>query len=793
MAWLDQLLQDTRYGLRAVRRNPGFAAVVVLTLALGIGMTTAVFSVVNAVLLRPLAYPNPDRLVWLTDYDPNIKRDFVDSPDFNEWRVRAQSYDAMAAYGYQQMAIETPKGASQVSGVVVAGDFWKITGTRPALGRLFGPEEQDAIVLSWDMFERQFGADPRVIGKSVAMDGRPVNVAGVLARGFRFQLPMWWQAIQPRPVDAYIPLAPRDVQLSRRVNVVAALKPGVRIEQAMAELEALDKHIREARGRATRAPMTRLRIEPLQQKLAGEARAALLLLFAAGAFVLLIASVNVANLLLARATARQKEIAIRTALGAGRMPVIRQLLVESVILALAGGAAGLVFARWTVAILTRISPQAIPRLSEATIDGWVLAFALAISVGTGVLFGAGPALSLWRTNVNDALKEAGGTSAGAPRLRTRGLLVAGELAVAIVLLTGAGLMLNSFWRMSARPPGFEPRKVLLASIRLSGPKYAAKPEQEAYIREVLRRIESAPGVEAAGASTWFLFAGAPAFPNDPSPDRTHVIRLNASSPGYLKAIGVRLVKGRWLTHTDPDNVVLLNESMARQAFGLVDPIGRRLSIPQPVTVVGVVADLKYSKLDAEPPAEVYVPYQAVPFLRGTDIAVRTAGDPLAMAPAIRKLIAEIDPTQPIYDLRTLEQALADSIAPRRFNLFLLGTFAATALLMALVGIYGVVAYSVAQRTHEIGIRMALGARRGKIVRMVVRHGMETALAGIVTGLAAALGLTRLMSGLLYGVKPDDPATFVTVAVTLAATAFCACCIPALKAAAVDPLIALRHE
>ncbi|MEX2261343.1 MAG: ABC transporter permease [Bryobacteraceae bacterium] len=792
--WCEQLLQDVRYGFRMLRRNPGFTLVVILTLALGIGMNTAVFSVVNTVLLRPLAYPNPERLVWLADYDPNLKRDVVVLSEFYEWRARAQSYTAMAAYGYQQVAMETSKEAIQVSGVAIAGDFWTITGARPALGRLFGPEEQDAAVLSWDLFERQFAADPRVVGASVSLDGRPVTVTGVLPKSFRFQFPRWWLATQPQPVEAYVPLPPYAPKLFRTANVVAALKPGVPIGQALAELHVLDRTIRqESRGQPSRMPMTSLGIQPLQEKLVGDVRPALLVLLAAGAFVLLIASVNIANLLLARATVRQREIAIRAAVGAGRPRVIRQLLVESLVLALLGGAVGIVFAQSAIAILVRLSPHAVPRLTETAIDGWVLAFTLAVSIGSGILFGAGPAVALWRTNLRDALKDGSRTSSGASGPRIRRLLVAGELALAAVLLCGAGLMLKSFWRMNAHPSGFAPETVLVMKVRLAGSQYGERPAQEAYMRELLQRMESAPGVQAAGISNWFLFSGAPPFPNDTSPDRTHVIRLNAASTGYLKAVGMRLVKGRWLTETDSAASVLLNESMARQAFGSVDPIGRRISIPEAVTVVGVVSDLKYSKLDAEPPPEVYVRYQQMPYLRGADIAVRAAGDPSALAPAIRKLISEIDPAQPVYDVKTLDQALADSIAPRSFNLFLLGTFAAAALLLAVVGIYGVIAYSAAERTREIGMRMALGARRNQVVRMVVLDGMAIALAGILAGLAAALGLTRLMANLLYEVKANDPSTFAAVATTLAATALLACCIPAVKAALVDPIIALRHE
>lgn len=791
--WLEQLAQDIRYGLRMLLRNPVFAAVVILTLALGIGMNTAVFSVVNAVLLRPLACPHPERLVWIAGYDSNIKRDVADSPDFSYWREHARSFTGMAAYGPQQAAMVTPKDAEQVSGVLIAGDFWTLTGARPALGRLFGSREQDTVVLAWDLFARQFAADPHVVGRSVSVDGRSVIITGVLPKDFRFQFPMWWQSVDPRPVEAYFPLPTTDITMGRIVNVVASLKPGVRPARALAELDVLEKRSQESRNPRFIEPTTGLRVEPLAYKLTGNARPALFVLLAAGAFVLLIAVLNIANMLLARATVRQREIAIRAAVGAGRARVIRQLLVESLVLALIGGAASLALARSALAILVRLSPNAIPRLQETGIDGAVLAFTLAVSIGAGILFGSGPALALWRTNLHDALKDGARACASPAGARLRGLLVAGELALAIVLLIGAGLMLKSFWRMYAHPPGFRPESILTMKVRPAGPQYRDEPAQQAYIRELLRRVESAPGVEAAGVSTWSLFEGVP-FPSDTSPKQQHTIRLNAASTGYLKALGIRLLRGRWLDDADSSgHAVLLNESMARQAFGAVDPMGREISTPEAATVVGIVADLKYSQLDADPPAEIYVPYQQGPFFSGASVAVRTAGDPSAMAPVIRKLISSIDPTQPVYNVKTLVQALSDSIAPRRFNLFLLGTFAAVALLLAVVGIYGVIAYSVAERTREIGVRMALGAQRREVVRMVVRDGMAMAAIGMAAGLAGAWCLTHLMAGLLYDVKANDAATFGAVAAALAATAMLACWVPALKAARVDPMVALRYE
>jgi predicted permease len=514
-AWVEQLFQDVRYGSRILRRNPRFAMVVMLTLALGIGINTAVFSVVNTVLLKPVACPNPERLVWISDHDPNVHRDFIWGPGYFKLLTQARSYTGMAGYGYQPTAIEATQGASQVTGVYAIGDFWSITGTRVAIGRLCGPDEPDCIVLSWDLFERQFGGDAGAVGKPVVMNGRPATIAGVLPRSWRFQLPMWWIA-GPQPVDAFVSLPPPGQGIAQSMQVVAALKPGVGIEQAQAELDSLQEHIRHQDG--WRRTMTKVRVKSLQDKLAGGAQRGLMVLLVAGAFVLLIACVNVANLLLARAAVRQKEVAIRAAVGAGRTRVIRQMLAESVLQALVGGTAGLLLARWAIAILVRISPYAIPRLAETAIDGRVLAFTFALSLLTGILFGAGPSISLWRANLHDALKDGGRNSAGVAGLRIRRMLVGVELSLAIVLLTGAGLMLKSFARMNERPAGFDPESVIVMKIRFAGAQYREDPPKQAYLGEVLRRIESAPGVRSAGLSNWVQFGAAP-----------HVIRLNGAS------------------------------------------------------------------------------------------------------------------------------------------------------------------------------------------------------------------------------------------------------------------------
>jgi putative ABC transport system permease protein len=786
--WVDQLLQDLRYSLRFFRRNPRFAAIAVLTMALGIGTNTAVFSVVDAALLKPLAYPNASRLIWVASPDPHIHHDVVWGPDYLAMREHARSYDAIAAYGYQQAVLASADAASQVTGIHTDGDFWKITGTRAAVGRLCAEREQNCLVISWSLFQRQFGGDARVIGHPVSLNGQPAELVGVLPARFRFQFPMWWTETHPEPVEAYWAMPPFTSRQAFGCQVVALLKPGTGLPQAEAEIESLQKHLRE--GDAQRLPDPFMRVESLQETLTGGARRGLMLILAAGAFVLLIACGNVANLLLARATARQKELAVRAAMGAGRMRLVRQLLAESICLALAGGAAGLLLARWAISILARISPFAVPRLAEAVIDLRVLAFAAAVSIFTGMLFGAAPAAVLWRADLQEALKSATRGTVGLGGLQPRRMLVAVELALAIILLTGAGLMVKSFARMNAHPPGFDPARIIVMKSLLFG-RYPTKPAQQAFVDQMLKQLVATPGVRAAGISRWYLWGGPLAFPVDGGTSRERVIRFNAVSADYLKALGVKLVKGRWLADNDT-SMALLNESMAREAFGNSDPIGKQLPLPQPTTIVGVVADIQYFKLDAAAPAEAYIPSRQGS-LAGPEIAVRVDAEPAAMIPILRARIAAIDPMQPVYDVKTLDQALAASIAPRRFNLVLLGAFAASALLLALIGIYGVIAYSVAERTREIGLRMALGARRGQVAGMVVREGAVIALIGVGVGLAAARGLAHLMTSLLYGVEATDPTVFAAVAVLLAMTAIAASVIPAVRAASIDPTVSLRYE
>jgi predicted permease len=786
--WVDQLWRDLIFAFRMLRRAPVFTLIAVLTLGVGIGLNTAVFSVVNSVLLRPLGYPHAERLVWLGGYGPAIHRDMVMLSDFAAWRAAAHSYNGMAAYSFQQAAIATSGSAFPVAAVFAGGDFWTLTGPAPALGRLYTPAETNSVVLSWDLFQRQFGGNPHAVGSAVTVDGRAATITGVLPKSFHFQFPRWWTAPHPEPVEAYLAIPAAEMQ-NRAGQVVASLKPGVSIPRAFAELQSLDRHLHPPNPARPRLG-TRLHVDRLQDQLTAGARRALSVLLAAGALLLLMVSANIASLLLARAASRRRELAIRLAVGAGRFRALGQLLVESLTLALLGGAAGLLLAHWTIVLLARLGPASIPRLDEASIDLRVLAFALSISLAAGILFGVAPAIALWRTDLHDALKEGARGTGGAFGLRVRRVLVAAELALAVVLLTGAGLLLKSFLRMNKRPPGFTPEKILVLKMRLPA-KY--NPAMQVHYRdELLRRLGSIPGVEAVGISIQPMFCCALAFPNDRSPNQTHLLHLNLATPGYFRAMGMQLRKGRWLNDSDKEGAVMLNESMAREAFGSVDPVGRSLPVPRPAVVAGVVADLRYTRLDADAVPEVFLPLQYPSMMFLFDVAVRAHG--LSGIPAAaRREMAAIDSSVPPYDLKTLDAALADTIAPDRFNLFLLGTFALSAFVLALAGIYGVISYSVAARTREIGVRVALGAQPGDVVGMVVREGLTVDAIGIAAGLAASLALTRLMASLLYGVSSTDPRIFAAASATLAITALFASWWPARKAAAIDPVTALRDE
>jgi putative ABC transport system permease protein len=789
LVWIEQLLQDLRYALRALRRGPGFTLVVVLTLAAAIGMSTAVFSVLNAVLLRPISYPDGNRLLWVTTFDKQWDEEWVSPWDVLNWKNQAQSFESLVSYETVDFRLSTAEGPVPARLAFVSQDFWKVSGVRPVLGRLPSEGEDNVLVLSSGVFERWLHSDPSAIGKSFQFQGTTQTVIGVLPKEFLFEFPAHFIGLDDRTIDIYRP--PQAYGRGRgALSVVGKLRPGVSIDRARAELAGIRSRVA-AENPLDEAGEMELRVMPLLEKRTGHVYTAVWTLFGAVLFVLITACANIANLLLARASVRQKEIAIRASLGAGRMRVFRQFVVESSVLVLAGGIGALWLAYGAIVLIVRLSAKALPRLPEATMDSRVLLFALSASVLTAVLFGLTPMFAIRKAHLQNSLKEvAKGDSGSAGGLRVRRLLVAAELAFAVVLVMGMGLMVKSFMRMYAHPEGFEPEKILVINVHLAGPEYFGNgARQKEFVDEALRRLRPMPGVVSA---TMMGTGAAPVeWEGTPRDHEAPLTAIKATTPEFASTMGMRIVKGRWFTENEKG--VVINESLARRDFPGEDPIGKRAEGVG--TVVGVISDLKYTKLDATTEPQIYLPFapSGRGELVGTSLLIRTSSNPSKIAPTVRQLVAEIDKTQPPFAIVTLERLLADSIAPRRFNLLLLGAFASAALLLAIVGIYGVTAYAVAQRTHEIGVRITLGARRGQVVGMVIRQGMWMAVGGLIAGIVASLGLTRLMASILYDVDPTDLSTVTVVAVVLTATAFLACWLPALKAAKVDPNVALRCE
>ncbi len=824
--WIEEMWQDLRFGARMLLRKPGFTLIAIITLALGIGANSAIFSVVNSVLLRELPYREPQRLVMVWSDRPLQQaqtgwREFpFAAADFRDLRDQNQSFEQMAAFGAQPLNITGSGEPELLGGVCASANLFALLGVEARHGRVFLPEEDQpgnnrVVVLSDGLWQRRFGSDPKIIGQTISLDNEPYTVIGVAPPGFQFppndSLPAAYQF--PREVNFYTPLALTREQWNNRgpayLTAIARLKSQTGFEQAQAELVGIAERLARQYPESNRNESVRL--VAIQQQVVGKIQTALLALLSAVGFVLLIACVNVANLLLARAAARQKEMAIRAALGAGRWRMIRQLLTESLLLAVAAGALGLLLAVWSVDLLRTIVPDNFPRAAEIGVDARVFGFTLVVSLLTGVIFGLIPALRGSRTDLNEPLKEAGRSSGGSSRNRLGGLLVVSEVALALLLLAGAGLMLRSFIRLMSVDPGFDPQNVLTVAIGLPQSKYRP-PQRAAFFQQLLERLRALPGVRSVGAVFPPLGAGEagagfsiegrpPAAPGEP--------RLAAPrwvSPDYFKAMKIQLLKGRVFTESDSMDtlpVIIINEAMARQYWPNEDPIGRRVSStddnlwrdkPLWREIVGVVKDVRYTALDTEARAQMYTPFtQVPPFFSGRTLVARTDGDPLSFVAAVRGQVQAIDKDQPISRIHTMEELLARSVSERRFNLLLLATFAGVALLLAAVGIYGVMSYSVEQRRHEIGVRMALGAQPADVLRLLLRQGMKLVAMGVAIGLAAASAMTRLISTLLFSVRATDPVTFGAIALLLTVVALLACYIPARRATKVDPMIALRFE
>ena len=806
---MSTLWQDLRYGMRVLLKQRGFTLVAALALALGIGANTAIFSVVNAVLLRPLPFPEPGRLlvVW-TDHrargGPEVE--WASPEEFEDWRGQNSVFERMAGYTGWGPTLTGQGEPEQLSGAAVSADMFPLFGVEPALGRGFLPEEdrrgaERVVVLGHGLWQRRFGADPGVIGRVITLGGEGHTVVGVMPAGFKSPLQPraeLWRTLRPA-------LGPGCGRGCIVLRVVARLRPGVPLERARAEMSTIARRL-EAQYPDSQKGVG-VALVPLHDQLVRGVRPALLVLLVTVGLVLLISCANVASLTLAQATARAREVAVRLALGAGRGRVARQLLTESLLLALVGAAAGLLLAFWMVDLLKAFSPPGTPRLDEVRIDARVLGFTLVIGLVTGLVFGLVPALQTSKPHLNQALKEGGkGTSAGARSRRLRQTIVVAEVALALTLLVGAGLLLKSFVRLQRVDPGFNSRGILTATIGLPRTGYPERRQITAFYGQLIERLKALPGVQAAGAvsdlplgggasDVSFVVQGRPL----PPPGQRPAAWYNSVTTDYFRTMGVRLLRGREFGERDSEQApraVIISETMARRFFPDEDPIGKRLGNGEDDNwreIVGVVADVRHFGLDAEARPTMYFPDRQAPS-RGMSLVVRAGGgDPLALAGAVRGAVLALDPNLAVAGLGTLDALVSDSIATPRFVLLLIGAFAGVALLLAAVGIYGVMAYAVGERTHEIGVRMALGAQPGDVLRLVVGQGMTLVVAGVGLGLVGAFALTRLMATLLFQVSATDPLIFASVPAVLAGVALLACYLPARRATRVDPLVALRYE
>ncbi len=816
----DRLMQDLRFGVRMLAKSRGFTAVAILTLALGIGANTALFSVVNSVLLNPLPYPEPEQLMTLHESKPNFEAGSISWLNFRDWRKDNSTFSMMGLWRNLSFTLTGAGEAEQLRAQLISSDFLPLLGVKPVIGRFFyeGEDEIGAApiaVISAGFWERKFGSTPEVLGKALTLEGRSYSIVGVVPASFKLQVG-WFRAS-----EVYVPIGQWNNPLLKSragglgLHGLGRLKPGATIQQARADMLRVTEHLAEEYPDADKGIGATL--IPLKELMVGKVRLLLLVLLAAVGFVLLIACVNVANLLLVRSAGRAREFAVRAALGAGRGRIVRQLLTESIVLSLAGGGLGLLVAVWGTKVALQHLPSGLPRANEIGMDWKVLLFTGGIALLCGVVFGLVPALKISRPNLQETLKE-GGRGTGGVKQRARGVFVVAEMAMALVLLIAAGLMirsLNALWRVN---PGFDARNVLTFGVSLSPSMRDASPDAiRATLRQVQSKLASTPGIRAISLSWaavplsdddedlfWIEGQPKPASENDMSWAISYVVKED-----YLKVMGISLERGRFFTTQDNEraaHVVVVDDVFARKFFGDQDPIGKRINLNNKggaAEIVGVVGHVKQWGLDTDDKqslrAELYFPYMQLPeeamrlSAGGTGVLVRFDGPMEGTAAALRTALKEVNSDQVMFGAQTMEEIIAESLSARRVSMIALGVFAALALGLASMGIYGVISYLVGQRTHEIGIRMALGAKQADVLRMVLGEGMKMVVLGVVIGLLAAAGLTRLMANLLFGVSATDPLTFAGVGIISTIVALAACLVPARRAMRVDPIVALRYE
>ena len=811
---MDSLIKDIRYGFRGLLKHPGFTAIVVITLALGIGASTAIFSVVDSVLLRRLPYATADRIVAIQELNQLGKRVQVTSANFLDWRAQNTVFEHLAALRQTTSNLALSDHAERVELAQTNANFFDVFGLKPQYGRLFIAQDEAAghepvVVVSNALWQRRFASDPSLVGKPITLDSKNYTVIGIAPAGFQY--PNKTEVWTP-PLKLVPELWPnQDVTQTRGMGYLAAvatLKPGVTLQQAAGEMETITARLRQQYPDTNNRRFNR--VVSLHEHLVGDTNKLLYLLLGAVTFVLLIGCANVANLLLASGASRQKEMAIRAALGASRSRVMRQLFTESTLLALIGGVVGLFIAYWGLAAITKFLPGDFPRLNEIHMNLRVLGFTFVASVLTGILFGLAPALQISRPDVQETIRETGRGSVGSRRQsRFRQALIVVEVALSVVLLVGAGLLFRSFMRLQSVNAGFISEHVLTATLTPSGTNYTKQADYDKFYSQVLEKVGALPGVQDAGVintlpldkgpTAGFRIEGQPVT----TPDKWPSANYRSVSPNYFRAMGIPVVQGRAYTERDNSNspnVMIVNQKLADEEFGGQSPIGKRITFGntdanrQPVwfEIVGVVANVRSLELREEPTAEVYFA-SLQDYWPAMSLVVRSNVDLSNLGGSIRQIVNEVDKSVPVSNVKMMDHVVSESITQPRFNLFLLGLFSTVAMLLSAAGIYGVTAYTVTQRTHELGIRIALGAQVSDVLKMILGQGMAVIFVGLIIGLAAAFGLMRLLRSLLYGVGENDPLTFVAITGVLLLVALLACYIPARRATKVDPLEALRYE